>query len=114
MTFFPNTKIKILQYNPSDVECDDYGEVVGGYTETEELDADFQPLSTQESIRDFGEILQDTYKLYLPLDTRIKPQDRILIDGITYAIIGTPMRMNHFIKVSHTKVIIQRFRKELE
>ena len=60
------------------------------------------------------EILQDTYKLYLPLDTRIKPQDRILIDGITYAIIGTPMRMNHFIKVSHTKVIIQRFRKELE
>ena len=48
MTFFPNTKIKILQYNPSDIEYDDYGEVVGGYTETEELDADFQPLSTQE------------------------------------------------------------------
>lgn len=114
MTFFPNTTIQILKYNPSDVEYDDYGEAVGGYTLTEELEADFQPLSTSESIRDFGEILTDTYKLYLPLDVELTPQDRIKINETTYAIIGTPMQMNHIKRISHTKVIIKKFRKEID
>lgn len=109
MPFFPNTELIIKKYIASE-GYDDYGEKTGEYIESESIPVDFQPLSPQESIKEYGEILQDTYKIYIDLDTEITPQDQIIIDDETYAIIGTPSKMNHFTQPSHIKINIQKLR----
>ncbi|WP_299523272.1 phage head closure protein [uncultured Methanobrevibacter sp.] len=109
MPFFQNTTATILKYTPSD-DYNEYGEKTGTYEETETIPIDFQPLSPQETLKTYGEILQDTYKIYIDIDVDLQSTDRLLIENKMYTILGTPMKMNHLLKPSHIKVNIQLLR----
>ena len=110
MVFFPNTTATIMRYVKPD-DYDEYGEKTGEYQETTIIPIDLQPMSPTESIKEYGEVLQDTFKIYIDSTVDILPEDQLVIDTETYAIIGTPMKMTHLTKPSHIKVNIQKLRE---
>jgi hypothetical protein len=74
-------------------------------------EVDMQPYTPKESIREFGKILQNTFKIY----TNIKCSEncilRISEDNVTYSIVGSPQYNNHFNKTTHYKLIITQERQ---
>lgn len=116
MVFFPNCEIELWDYDEDDALPNIYGEVEQHYVLVEIVECDFQSLSNQDSMREFGKILEDTYKLYLDDDVEIN--DRMIIRRVgeswTYAIKGTPNTNTHFDIVNHKKVIVQKHRKPLK
>ena len=109
MTFFNNTTVSVLRLELED-SYDDYGELNGEYTTVAEYPCDLQGISPAESMKEYGEILKDTYKIYLQDDADIRPTDRLKIDDTIYSIIGTPTPSNHLLPVSHLKLNIKKER----
>lgn len=106
MVFFPNRTIEIwepLESTEYDEYTDDY---LIKWSITHIIKVDWQPISAKESMEEFGEILQDTYKIYT--QTKIKPSSRIRIRGEpdTYKVQGTPQYNDHFHATTHHKIIL--------
>lgn len=102
--FFKSKKLELYTHKSYDL----YGESEYEYQCT--VDADFQPLSPEDSEQVFGEVLSDTYKAYLPLNLTVKPYTIFKIKGEadTYEMKGSPQKWNLFTK--HQKIILLKQR----
>ena len=116
MVFFPNVELELWSYNESSVEYNIYGEKETYYTLQDTVVADFQVLSTNESIKEYGEILQDTYKAYIDNTVDIHESMIIRVKGYedTYTITGTIILNNHFLPTTHKKILLKKMRKPQE
>lgn len=113
MVFFPNENIELWDYTESTTEFNAYLEPKKEYCLTATVPCDIQPMNPTDSLKEFGEILEDTYKVYLSSDVTINPSTILRINGQTdtYEILGTPMNNNHLLPVQHIKLVIKKQRK---
>ena len=112
MVFFPNHNLEIFDYTELE-ETNSYKEKKKAYVYKQTVPCDFQSMSPNESIQEFGEILEDTYKIYLDKDVEINHEMLVKLEGLpdTYEITGTPMNNNHLLPVQHIKLVVQKHRK---
>lgn len=108
--FFPNASMELYSYNQSTGEYTEWGEPSPEYTLRDTVSVDFQPISAKSSMEEFGKILQDTYVVYMDINTEIYDTDLIVIDGIKYSVIGSIEIWNHIIH--HKRMTIQKQRKQ--
>lgn len=106
--FFPNEEIKLYTYSS---DTYDYHGPKDSYTLRETVKGNFQPLSTSSSLKEFGKILTDTYKLILDENTVIHDSDMVVVNDVEYEIIGTPENWNHGL-LPHKEVLLQRLRND--
>lgn len=113
MVYYPNMTIDICTYTDT-ATLDGYGNPVKGYVYRETVPVDFQSGSQSDSLTEHGEMLTDTYRLYLDINVPVGPTD-IFRDsnGDTYTIIGTPVLNNRFSVTSHKSVLVQRTNKPI-
>jgi hypothetical protein len=96
-------------------ESDAYGNSKKGYVYRETIPVDFQASSRRDKLTEAGEILQDTYKIYVDVNVEINPNDIFRDpDGNTYTIIGTPIANNRFSSTKHKKVELQKTNKPIK
>jgi hypothetical protein len=96
-------------------ESDAYGNNKKGYVYRETIPVDFQASSRRDKLTEAGEILQDTYKIYVDVNVEINPNDIFRDpDGNTYTIIGTPIANNRFSSTKHKKVELQKTNKPIK
>lgn len=116
MVFFPNVELELYSYTESSTEFNSYNEPLKEYNLEEVVPCNFQPMSPNDSLKEFGEILTDTYKLIIDCQVHIEPSMLVKVKGKpdTYEIIGTPMVNTHFTPTKHTKVIVKKQRKPVK
>lgn len=111
MVFFPNEIMELWEYGENEEIPNFFGETTKKYTLVGTYPCDFQNMSPKDSMNEFGKILQDTYKIYVDLDTPIT--DTMIIrlkdQEDTYQITGTPQRNNHILY--HIKILVTKMRK---
>lgn len=91
---------------------DAYGNPKKAYVYRETVPVDFQSGSRNDSLTEAGEILQDTYSVYLDVNVEVNPNDLFRDpDGNTYTIIGTPIVNNRFNVTQHKRVELQKTNK---
>lgn len=105
--FFPNEEIEL--YTCNNITYDDYGRKTV-YTHRETVLCDMQPYSPNSSLKEFGKILQDTIEVFLDKDVIIYENDKILIKGIQYEILGSVENWN-FGALSHKRLLLRKYRK---
>ena len=113
MVYYPNMEIDICSYIDTEI-LDAYGNPEKAYVYRETVPADFQPSSRNDRLTEAGEILQDTYRMYLDVTVTVDPTD-IFRDpsGDTYTIIGSPIVNNRFKVSSHKRVDVQKTNKPI-
>ena len=113
MVFFPNEMLELYQYTESSTEVNAYYEPLKEYALTGTVPCNFQPMSTSDSLKEFGEILTDTYKCIIDYDVPVSSDMIVKVKDKpdTYEIIGTPMVNTHFKPTRHTKLILKKQRK---
>ena len=65
MVYFPNVDIELWDYTESTTEFNPYYEPLKEYSLTNTVPGNFQPMSPNEILKEFGEILTDTYKIII-------------------------------------------------
>lgn len=109
--FFPNTTVEIYE-ETADAEqfgADEYtGAPKTGPVLQSTVQGDFQPLSPGQSLREFGAVIQGTYRLYLDVDVQISASSQVKVDGQLYQVHGDPMKRTALIP--HIKVLLVRER----
>ena len=112
--YFPNTTMQIFTYTDLP-ETDAYGNSKKGYVYRETIPVDFQASSRRDTLTEAGELLQDTYKIYIDSEITINANDIFKdSDGNTYTIIGTPILNNRFKITKHKKVELQKTNKPIK
>ena len=113
MVYFPNVNIELWDYTESTTEFNPYYEPLKEYSLTNTVPGNLQPMSPNEMLKEFGEILTDTYKIIIDSDVNISPSMLIRVKDQpdTYEIVGTPMVNTHFAPTSHTKIVVKKQRK---
>ena len=112
MVFFPNETIHF--YDIQDTETLDlYGNPRKGYQHILSAEVDFQPMTPKDTLKEYGEILEDTYKIYTDINLEITPTMILVLDSdkSQYKITGTPITNNHILETYHKKIIVQKLRK---
>lgn len=104
--FFPNEEIELHTYDEDDY---DFHGSKGTYTLRETVKGNFSPLNTQSSLKEFGKILTDTYRLILDENTVVYDTDLIKVNNVDYEIIGTPENWNHGL-LPHKTILLQKLR----
>lgn len=115
MVFFQNETAKFYEYNDSE-EYNVFGEPLAQYEFFGEFPCDFQPSSSSDSLNEYGETLEDVFKMYLDINVPITPSMIVKISNYpdTYEIIGTPQRNNRIAELSHIKVLLKKQRRPTE
>lgn len=113
MVFFPNETLELWEYKESTTEFNSYLEPKKEYHLKTSIPCDIQPMSPDDQLKEFGEMLEDTYKIYIDQAVEILPSMILRIQGqtSTYEIQGTPMNNNHLLPVKHKKIIVKKQRK---
>lgn len=112
--YFPNTTMDIYTYTDLS-ETDAYGNSKKGYVYRETIPVDFQASSRRDKLTEAGELLQDTYKIYIDSEITINANDIFKDEeGNTYTIIGTPIVNNRFNLTKHKKVELQKTNKPIK
>lgn len=112
--YFPNTTMQIFTYTDLS-ETDAYGNSKKGYVYRETVPVDFQASSRRDTLTEAGELLQDTYKIYLDINVEVHANDIFKDeDGNTYTVIGTPIFNNRFKITKHKKVELQKTNKPIK
>lgn len=112
--YFPNTTMDIFTYTDLS-ETDAYGNSKKGYVYRETVPVDFQASSRRDKLTEAGELLQDTYKIYLDVNVEVNTNDIFKDEeGNTYTIIGTPILNNRFKITKHKKVELQKTNKPIK
>ncbi|MBP3226543.1 MAG: hypothetical protein J6M08_06445 [Methanobrevibacter sp.] len=106
--FFPNETIELWSYNEDDY---DFHGPKNDYEFREKIKGNFQPLNTSSSLKEFGKILTDTYKLIIDENVEIFDTDLIVVNGIKFEIMGTPENWNHGL-LPHKRIFLQKLRNE--
>lgn len=111
MTFFPNCTIEIYELSETETFNEYTGEPEDTWIRVDTVPADFQPNNNKETQHEYGKELQDTFKVYVDLNTIVSDKSIIKIVGEpkTYDVIGTPQKWNRFHK--YIKIIVQEHRK---
>lgn len=114
MPYYSNMKMEIFNYVDSD-KNDAYGNPIKSYVYYTTIDVDFQASSRRDKLTEAGELLQDTYKIYLDVNVEVHTND-IFRDpeGNTYTVIGTPIVNNRFKITKHKKVELQKTNKPIK
>ena len=114
MAYYPNIDMDICSYTDTE-ELDAYGNPVKAYVYRETIPVDFQPSNRGDRLTEAGEILQDTYRLFIDESVEVDPTD-IFRDpsGDTYTIIGSPIVNNRFKVSSHKRVDVQKTNKPID
>lgn len=114
MPYYPNTTMDIFNYVDSD-EKDAYGNPIKSYVYYTSINVDFQPSSRNDRLTEAGELLQDTYRLFIDDNVTVNPTDIFKdSDGNTYTIIGTPILNNRFSVTKHKRVEVQKTNKPIQ
>lgn len=101
----------IYTLQATDSDYDYYG-AKNEYVYKETIQVDIQPLSPTSSLREFGKILQDTYKVIFNIDTEISDTDQLRINDTKFEIVGSISTWNHVLP--HKEMLIQKQRKKAE
>lgn len=114
MPYYPNLEMDICSYTDSE-HTDAYGNPHKEYVYRETIPVDFQPSSRNDRLTEAGEILQDTYRVYIDENVNVDSTD-IFRDqeGNTYTIIGTPILNNRFKLTKHKKIELQKTNKPIK
>ena len=104
--FFPNEEIELWSYCEDDY---DFHGPKNEYTLREKVKGNFSPLSTTSSLKEFGKILTDTYRLILDENITVYDTDLIVVNDVKYEIIGTPENWNHKL-LPHKTILLQKLR----
>lgn len=114
MPYFPNIEMDICTYTDTEIK-DAYGNPKKAYIYRETIKVDFQPSSRNDRLTEAGEILQDTYRIYIDEDIPVDSTDIFRDpDGNTYTIIGTPINNNRFKLTKHKKIELQKTNKPIK
>ena len=111
LPFFPNEEMDIYTLQENNDDYDYYG-AKNEYVYKETIPVDIQPLSPTSSLREFGKILQDTYKVIFNINAEISDTDQLRINDIKFEIIGSVDTWNHVLP--HKEMLIQKQRKKVE
>ena len=116
MVYFPNVELELYDYAESLTESNPYYEPLREYSLVETVPCNFQPMTPNDSLKEFGEILTDTYKAIIDFDVDVNPRMLVKVKGEpdTYEITGAPMVNTHFTPTRHTKLILKKQRKPTE
>lgn len=106
--FFPNEEMDIYTLSDNQDDYDYYGKK-NEYVYKETVQVDIQPLSPTSSLREFGKILQDTYKVIFDINVEINDKDQLLINDTKFEIIGSISTWNHVIP--HKEMLLKKIRK---
>ena len=113
MVYYPNMEMDICSYTDTEI-LDAYGNPEKAYVLRETVPVDFQPSSRNDRLTEAGEILQDTYRMYLDVTVQVDPTDVFRDpEGNTYTIIGTPITNNRFNITQHKRVEVQKTNKPI-
>lgn len=107
--FFPNEEMDIYTLQENNGEYDYYGNK-NEYVFKETILVDIQPLSPTSSLREFGKILQDTYKVIFDSEIEIIESDQLIINNTKYEIVGSISNWNHVLP--HKEMLIRKQRKK--
>lgn len=113
MVFFPNCQLEIYEEQESG-DYDEYtGEPKSEWVLIDSLPVDFQRLKHDEMQEEWGKEVEDTFKVYVPLNTHINNRCIVkIVDDIedrTFDVIGEPEYWNRF--HMFRKIILQVQRK---
>lgn len=108
--FFPNAEMELYTYSQSTGEYTEWGELLPEYELRCTVEVDFQPATGQSSMEEYGKILQDTYVVYMPIDTEIYDTDLVVIENVKYSIMGSIETWNHVIP--HKRAVLKKQRKQ--
>lgn len=113
MVYFPNVELELYSYTESLTEFNSYYEPKREYTLIDTVPCNFQPMTPNDSLKEFGEILTDTYKAIIDYNVSVDPKMLVKVKGKpdTYEIVGTPMTNTHFNPTKHTKLVLRKQRK---
>ena len=106
--FFPNEEMDIYTLNSNQDEYDYYGKK-NEYVYKETIQVDIQPLSPTSSLREFGKILQDTYKVIFDINVEINDTDQLIINDTQFEIVGSIDTWNHVLP--HKEMLLKKIRK---
>lgn len=107
---FPNEEIDI--YACQNESFDYYGSQ-NEYVYKETISVDMQLISPTSSLKEFGKILQDTYRVIMDENVEINDTDQLRINDTKYEIIGSIENCNHGVW-PHKEMVIKRQRKEVQ
>ena len=107
--FFPNEEMDIYTLADNNDDYDYYG-AKNEYVYKETIPVDIQPLSPTSSLREFGKILQDTYRVIFNIDVEIKDTDQLQINDTKFEIVGSVDTWNHVLP--HKEMLIKKERKK--
>ena len=113
---FPNAEMELYTYSQSTGEYTEWGELLPEYELRCTVEVDFQPATGrgvatgQSSMEEYGKILQDTYVVYMPIDTEIYDTDLVVIENVKYSIMGSIETWNHVIP--HKRAVLKKQRKQ--
>ncbi len=104
MAYFNNIIIEIYTpyiSNDYDVYTDEY---LTKYKILDIISVDLQPVSAKDKTLDFGEIQENTYKIYT--DYHIPKNAIIKIGNKTFSVTGELQNYDHFKPTTHNKILI--------
>ena len=107
--FFPNESMDI--YTTQKGETDYYGSQ-NSYVFKETIPVDIQIITPESSLKEFGKVLQDTYRVIIDENIEINDTDQLRINNTKYEIIGSIENCNHGL-IPHQELIIKKQRKEV-
>ena len=112
MVFFPNEVLELFEYVELD-ELNSYLEPKHEYRFLMSVPCDFQQMSPNDDIKEFGEIQEDSYKIYLDKNVPVTHDMVLRLEGKpdTYEITGKVMHNNHLVPVEHIKLVVKKQRK---
>ena len=112
MVFFPNEQLELFEYVETG-ELDSYLEPKKEYKLKCTVPCDFQAMTPNDDLREFGEIMDDSYKIYIDHNVPVDSGMILRLQGKndTYEITGTVMDNNHLPVVNHIKLVVKKQRK---
>jgi len=112
MVFFPNEKLELFEYTETS-ELNSYLEPKSEYVYKETVPCDFQSTTPNDDMKEFGEIREDTYKIYIDSNVPVDSSMILRLEGKpeTYEITGSVIDNNHLLPVRHKKLVVIQQRK---
>ena len=111
---YKTKQVEVYSYNESGEEYNVYGEPLEEYKYVGTFDCDFQPLTPSYTLKEYGKILTDSYKIYMDSSTPIDDKTVFRLKGghDTFMCIGSPQY--HYNLIEHVKVEVQKTRQPIK
>lgn len=111
--FYKSKQVEVYNYNESTEDYNVYGEPIEQYKYVGTFVCDFQPLTPSYTLKEYGKILTDSYKIYMDSSTPINDKTvfRLKGESDTYICIGSPQY--HYNIIKHVKVEVQKTRQPI-